>query len=99
MNYQLNWVRAGSGSQIVVELVGPGPDAQCRSVIQTMLNDGRVLSIHPDTQDRESVVLMLGVKEPELSSRFKISLTGLSSDLEAGCRMAQLATDDSAACS
>jgi hypothetical protein len=126
MDSQLNWVRAESGSRIVVELRGPGPEAQCRSVIETMLKDGRVLSIHPDTEDAESVVLMLGVPQPERSSRVEISHDGLGAlfstagrlaqtfkillpvpgppeyqyaDLKEGCRLTQIATGDSAACS
>jgi hypothetical protein len=112
-DYQLTWVRRGSGFDSVLKLSGPGPEDRCRSVIETMLHDGRVLSIHPDMEDRASVLLLLGMKEPDEASKFRVSLLGPGSvlravsrpapagtyaDFNAGCRITQLSTGDSTAC-
>jgi hypothetical protein len=43
--YQLVW-RSQNGTAIELELTGPGPEDQCRSVIAAMRKDGRVQSIH-----------------------------------------------------
>jgi hypothetical protein len=43
--YQLVW-RQQNGTAIEVELIGSGPEDQCRAVIAAMRKDGRVRSIH-----------------------------------------------------
>jgi hypothetical protein len=48
--YQLDWVRQAGDFDIVVDLIGPGPEAECRNVVRTMRNDGRVLAIHTDSE-------------------------------------------------
>jgi hypothetical protein len=42
--FQLAW-RGQNGSVIELELIGPGPDDQCRAVIAAMRKDSRVQSI------------------------------------------------------
>jgi hypothetical protein len=46
--YQLLW-RQQNATGIEVELIGLGPDDQCRAVIAAMREDGRVQSIHVHT--------------------------------------------------
>src|SRR2546421_600535 len=43
--YQLTLRRQRDGSVIVLELTGPGPEYRCRSVVEAMRKDGRVLSV------------------------------------------------------
>jgi hypothetical protein len=40
--------RSEDDSAVLLELIGPGPDYVCRSVLQTMRRDGRILSVHLD---------------------------------------------------
>jgi hypothetical protein len=54
-NYQLTWVRRAGPFEVVLDLIGPGSDDQCRDVIRTMDHDGRVLSIRPDSEELQSV--------------------------------------------
>jgi hypothetical protein len=44
--YQLTVRRQREGSVVVFELTGPGPEYLCRSVVDAMRKDGRVLSVH-----------------------------------------------------
>jgi hypothetical protein len=43
--YQLVW-RQQNDTTVELELTGPGPDDQCRAVIEAMRKDGRIQSIH-----------------------------------------------------
>jgi len=47
-DYQLNLLRVDDSSLIELELAGPGPGYLCRSVLDTMRRDARVLSIRID---------------------------------------------------
>jgi len=49
-SYQLTLLRQSSGSVIVLELAGPGPEYRCQNVVEAMRQDGRVLSIHLDRE-------------------------------------------------
>jgi hypothetical protein len=49
-SYQLTLLRQSSGSVIVLELAGPGPEYRCQNVIAAMRKDGRVLSIQLDPE-------------------------------------------------
>jgi hypothetical protein len=42
--FQLSWT-GQNGSIVELDLIGPGPDDQCRAVIAAMRKDGRVQSI------------------------------------------------------
>lgn len=66
VDYRLNWVRRDSASEIVLELTGPGPAEECRDVVQTMRNDGRVLSIHTDGDDLQAVAVTTNSAPPKL---------------------------------
>jgi hypothetical protein len=46
VGYELVFRGKTDDSNIVVELIGPGPEYRCREAIQTMSRDARVLSIH-----------------------------------------------------
>jgi hypothetical protein len=48
VSYRLILLGRQSGSVIVTELAGPGPEYRCRNVVEAMRKDGRVLSIHVD---------------------------------------------------
>ena len=72
-DYELAWVRQTNPSDIVVDLRGPGPADQCRRVVETMLRDGRVLSIQPDTDEMSSVA----VTADRAHSDLHISRSGL----------------------
>ena len=43
--YQLFMLRLVDGTHVDLQLQGPGPDERCRAVVDSMRNDGRVLSI------------------------------------------------------
>jgi hypothetical protein len=45
-SYRVTLLDRRPGSVILIELTGPGPDYLCRSVVEAMRKDGRVLSIH-----------------------------------------------------
>ena len=45
-SYRLTLLRQRSGSVIVIELTGPGPEYRCQDVVQAMRKDARVRSIH-----------------------------------------------------
>jgi hypothetical protein len=49
-SYQLTLLGRRTGSVIVIELAGPGPEYLCRNVVEAMRKDGRVLSIHLDQE-------------------------------------------------
>jgi hypothetical protein len=49
-SYQLTLLRRRSGSLIVIELAGPGPEYRCQEVVQVVRKDARVLSIHVDRE-------------------------------------------------
>ena len=46
VDYLLRLRRERSDSLLVLELTGPGPDDRCRSAIEAIRRDGRVLSVH-----------------------------------------------------
>src|SRR5262249_5955123 len=48
VDYRLVFQGETEDSDILLELVGPGPAHRCQEVIQSMLKDGRVVSIHQD---------------------------------------------------
>jgi hypothetical protein len=48
VSYRLTLLGRQTGSIIVTELAGPGPEYRCRNVVEAMRKDGRVLSIHLD---------------------------------------------------
>jgi hypothetical protein len=48
LDYQLFLVRVVDDTHIDLQLQGPGPDDRCQAVIDSMRNDGRVLSIQVD---------------------------------------------------
>jgi hypothetical protein len=50
VSYRLTLLGRQSGSVIVTELAGPGPEYRCRNVVEAMRKDGRVLSIHVDQE-------------------------------------------------
>jgi hypothetical protein len=50
VSYRLTLVGRRAGSVIVVELMGPGPEYACQSVVEAMRKDGRVVSIHLDQE-------------------------------------------------
>jgi hypothetical protein len=43
--YQLFLLRVVDDTRVVVQLQGPGPAERCQAVVDSMSNDGRVLSI------------------------------------------------------
>jgi hypothetical protein len=43
--YELTLQQRPSSSVVIVELIGPGPDYRCRSVVDDMRKDARVVSI------------------------------------------------------
>jgi hypothetical protein len=49
-SYRLTLRGSHSGSVIVLELAGPGPEYRCQNVVEAMRRDGRVLSIHLDKE-------------------------------------------------
>jgi len=49
-SYRLTLRGSRSGSVIVLELAGPGPEYRCQNVVEAMRKDGRVLSIHLDKE-------------------------------------------------
>ena len=55
-SYQLTLLRQRSGSVIVLELAGPGPEYRCQNVVEAMRQDGRVLSIHLDKELSDETV-------------------------------------------
>jgi hypothetical protein len=66
--YRLTLVREDDSTTIVVDLVGPGPDNLCQTVVETMRRDGRVVKIVPDPAQPAtlpSVSVTAGPDEPE----------------------------------
>lgn len=52
VSYRLTLRGQRSGSIIVLELTGPGPDYRCQNVVEAMSKDGRVLTVqvHQESQ-------------------------------------------------
>jgi hypothetical protein len=48
VGYQLVFRGKSDDTNIVLELIGPGPAYRCREAIQTMRRDARVVSLHVD---------------------------------------------------
>jgi hypothetical protein len=46
ISYRLVFRGASDDSNILLELIGPGPAYRCRETIQTMRQDGRIAAIH-----------------------------------------------------
>ena len=46
VGYQLVFRGRADNTNIVLELIGPGPAYRCREAIETMRRDARVVSIH-----------------------------------------------------
>ncbi len=44
-SYRLTLLQQDSGSVLVLDLSGPGPEYRCRNVIRTIRRDARVLSV------------------------------------------------------
>lgn len=84
VSYRLILLARQSGSVIVTELEGPGPEYRCRNVVDAMRKDGRVLSIHLDTYTAMCAVRgavprrTLDLRPPDLRS-----LDAADSDAEA----------------
>jgi hypothetical protein len=63
VSYRLTLLGLQSGSVIVTELAGPGPEYRCRNVVDAMRKDGRVLSIHVD-QDSDAAQAVTDPQPP-----------------------------------
>ena len=48
VDYQLVFRGKTDDTNIILELIGPGPAYRCREAIQTMRRDARVVSLHVD---------------------------------------------------
>jgi hypothetical protein len=48
VDYQLVFRGKSDDTNIVLELIGPGPAYRCQEAIQTMRRDARVVSLHVD---------------------------------------------------
>ena len=48
--YRLTLLGSHPGSVVMIELIGPGPEYLCQSVVEAMRKDGRVLSIDLDEE-------------------------------------------------
>jgi hypothetical protein len=68
VSYRLTLLGRQSGSVIVAELAGPGPEYRCQNVVEAMRKDGRILSIHPD-QDTVMRAVTGGVSRGTLDLR------------------------------
>jgi len=77
--YRLELLGRTDPSRIEVELSGPGPGYLCRSVIEDMRRDGRVLSLHIDSDESLSTLPPSGAKNsPELWG-VSVSSSGIGS--------------------
>ncbi|MEJ0035699.1 MAG: hypothetical protein WDO68_06430 [Gammaproteobacteria bacterium] len=53
--FQLSWVKQVDMSFVALDLSGPGSLDRCEDVVDTMRRDGRVLSIHAEPDEVDSV--------------------------------------------
>ncbi len=90
--YRLTLLEQDPGSSLVLDLLGPGPEYQCRNVIETMRRDARVLSVDvqmepvpvralsvdtADSDDEQAVAVTAPVVQDK--SNTHLSLAGLGS--------------------
>jgi hypothetical protein len=68
VSYRLTLLGRQTGSVIVTELAGPGPEYRCRNVVEAMRKDGRILSIYVD-QDSTTRAVSRGVPAGTLDLR------------------------------
>lgn len=77
--YKLTLVRQDNSTTIVVDLVGPGPDYRCRTVIETMQRDGRVEKIVSDSDDLPSVSIKTETDDDGNKPDTRLSRAGIGS--------------------
>jgi hypothetical protein len=78
-DYQLTLQHQRDGSVIVLELAGPGPEYQCQNVIETMRRDARVLSVHVDSDELQTMSLVTAPAAAEEKSSIHFSHAGIAS--------------------
>jgi hypothetical protein len=80
--YQLYWLRPEGSFGNLLELIGPGPDRLCQSVIASLRKAGRVLSVRPEHEEHlDTVAIVSKLDAPENDSSVRISREGLGSVL------------------
>ena len=83
VDYRLTLQRQDDPSVVVLDLTGPGPDYRCQDVVETMRRDGRVLSVHVDSGETQTVSVVTAAvrpaEEPEAKSNLHVSRAGIGS--------------------
>ena len=74
--YQLNWVKQVDMSFFALDLKGPGPLDRCEDVVETMRHDGRILSVHSEPEETDTVSVAADRKPEEKTSRVAVSPYG-----------------------
>ena len=77
--YRLTFLQQDDDSVVVLDLGGPGPEYRCQNVIETMRRDGRVQSVHVDSDETQAVSVVTAPTPPEEKSNIHVSLAGIGS--------------------
>ena len=78
-DYRLELLRQDGPSLIELDLVGPGPEYLCQSVIETMRRDARVLSVRVDSPETPTDTVVITPAPAEESSGVHLSSVGVGS--------------------
>lgn len=76
-DYRLQLLRQDGPSLIELDLVGPGPEYLCRSVIETMRRDARVLSVRVDPPETPTATAVITAGPAGESSPVRLSRSGV----------------------
>ena len=79
VDFQLTLEPQDDPSVIVVDLTGPGPEDRCRNAIETMRRDGRVLSVHVDSDEMQAVSVVSTPVSLDEKSHLHVSHAGIGS--------------------
>ena len=74
--YQLNWVKQVDMSFVALDLSGPGPLDRCEDVVETRRRDGRVLTIHAEPEETDTVSVAADREASEPAPRIAVSPYG-----------------------
>lgn len=77
--YALKPVRPEGAAAIVADLSGPGPDEQCREVMEAMGHDGRIVSIRPESEEVPSISVTGSRESENIHPDVHASRTGFGS--------------------
>ena len=77
-DYRLELLRQDGPSAIELDLVGPGPEYLCQSVVETMRRDARVLSVRVASPERLTATVAI-TPAPAEQSHVHLSRAGVGS--------------------